>query len=113
MRKSIVLAFAGIVIASLACAQPASVPWANLLSGESNVGPIGTTFDARQANVVCDGSTDDEAPLNALLAKAGEAARGGSARSLIYLPPAARPCMLSRPVTVPSNVILFAEPETV
>ena len=113
MKKSIMLALAGLAMASQAYAQPAPVPWANLLTGPSNVGAIGTTFDARQANVVCDGSTDDEGPLNALLAKAGEAARGGSARSLIYLPPAAQPCILSRPLTVPSNVILFAQPGTV
>jgi hypothetical protein len=79
----------------------------------SDVGALGTTFDARQANVVCDGATDAEAPLNALLAKAGEAARGKPARSLIYLPPAAQPCLLSRPLTVPGNVILFGEPGTV
>jgi hypothetical protein len=113
MKKRIMLGLAGFVIASQACAQPASAPWANLLSGASDVGAIGTTFDARQANVVCDGSTDDEASLNRVLAKAGEAARGGSARSLIYLPPAARPCILSRPLTVPGNVILFAQPGTV
>jgi hypothetical protein len=113
MKQSIMLALAGLVMASQACAEPAPVPWANLLSGASDVGAIGTTFDARQANVVCDGSTDDEASLNGVLAKAGEAARGGSARSLIYLPPAARPCILSRPLTVPSNVILFAQPGTV
>jgi hypothetical protein len=113
MKQSIMLALAGLVMASQACAEPALVPWANLLSGASDVGAIGTTFDARQANVVCDGSTDDEASLNGVLAKAGEAARGGSARSLIYLPPAARPCILSRPLTVPSNVILFAQPGTV
>ena len=113
MKKSIMRALAGCLIASAACAQPGPVPWANLLTGASDVGAIGTAFDARQANVICDGSTDDEAALNALLAKAGEAARGQPARSLIYLPPAARPCLLSRPLTVPGNVILFAEPGTV
>jgi Right handed beta helix region len=113
MKKSIVRALAGCLMASQACAQPGPVPWADLLTGASSVGAIGTTFDARQANVMCDGSTDDEAPLNALLAKAGEAARGKPGRSLIYLPPAARPCLLSRPLTVPGNVILFAQPGTV
>jgi hypothetical protein len=113
MKQSIILALASLVIASQACAQTASSPWADRLREVSDVGTIGATFDARQANVICDGSTDGEAPLNALLTRAGEAARGGSARSLVYLPPAARPCILSRPLTVPSNVILFAEPATV
>jgi hypothetical protein len=113
MKNPIVYALAGFLAASAACAQSGPAPWANLLTGASNAGAIGTTFDARQANVVCDGSTDDAAALNGLLAKAGEAARGKSERSLIYLPPAAQPCMLSRPLTVPGNVILFAQPGTV
>jgi hypothetical protein len=82
---------------------------AKAVAGEA----IGSIHNALEEGMICDGKADTSDTLNNLMRKAGSEAKSKGARSVVYLPPSATPCMLSRPIMLPSNTILLATPHTV
>ena len=99
----------------LTCITSTGTTTVNLIggSGQGVVGNVGlpasqTGGGVTVANLVCDGTTDNAALLQADL----NAAAAGNATT-VYFPPQATPCGLASDVTVPDKVTLWAYPGSV
>lgn len=72
--------------------------------------PAGSMNGVTNANLICDGVTDNASRLSSALTKA---ALSGNPAKTVYIAPADSACMFASNVSVPGGVTIWAEPGTV